>query len=121
MGPSLLVNRKLGKSGNTFASKRNIIRTMSFEEEFEALLKGNRIDFDEKYLWTRSIRPLRGLGRQVGCDPRLGCASPGAITLSASCAGSVSVSQPSFEARGRLRCASPGVITLSASCAGYVG
>jgi putative transposase len=27
-------------------------RTMSFEEEFEALLKGNRIDFDAKYLWT---------------------------------------------------------------------
>ena len=34
-------------------------------------------------------RPLRGLGRQVGCDPRLGFASPGAITLSASFAGSV--------------------------------
>jgi REP element-mobilizing transposase RayT len=27
-------------------------RTMSCEEEFEALLKGNRIDFDAKYLWT---------------------------------------------------------------------
>ena len=35
------------------------------------------------------FRPLRGLGRQVGCDPRLGYASPGAITLSASFAGSV--------------------------------
>ena len=27
-------------------------RKISFEEEFEALLKGNRIDFDPQYLWT---------------------------------------------------------------------
>ena len=26
-------------------------RKMSFEEEFEALLSGNRIDFDKQYLW----------------------------------------------------------------------
>ena len=27
-------------------------RNISFEEEFEALLNGNRIDFDKQYLWT---------------------------------------------------------------------
>jgi REP element-mobilizing transposase RayT len=27
-------------------------RKMSFQEEFESLLKGNRIDFNEDYLWT---------------------------------------------------------------------
>jgi putative transposase len=27
-------------------------RKLSFEEEFEALLRGNRIDFNQQYLWT---------------------------------------------------------------------
>ncbi len=27
-------------------------RSMSFEEEFEALLKANQVEFDGKYLWT---------------------------------------------------------------------
>jgi hypothetical protein len=43
---------QVGKVRRYIREQEKHHRTMSFEEEFEALLKGNRIDFDEKYLWT---------------------------------------------------------------------
>ena len=43
---------QVGKVRKYIREQEKHHRTMSFEEEFETLLKGNRIDFDEKYLWT---------------------------------------------------------------------
>ena len=55
---------------------------MSFEEEFEALLKGNRIDFDAIPVDIAIFRQLRRLNSVLANNPRLGYASPGAKTLS---------------------------------------
>src|SRR6266566_3786786 len=43
---------QVGKVRKYIREQEKHHRTMSFEEEFEALLKSSRIEFDEKYLWT---------------------------------------------------------------------
>ena len=43
---------QVGKVRRYIREQEKHHRTMSFEEEFEALLKANQVDFDEKYLWT---------------------------------------------------------------------
>ena len=43
---------QVGKVRKYIRDQEKHHRTMSFEEEFEALLKANHVEFDEKYLWT---------------------------------------------------------------------
>ena len=43
---------QVGKVRKYIRDQEKHHRTMSFEEEFEALLKANQVEFDEKYLWT---------------------------------------------------------------------
>ena len=43
---------QVGKVKKYIREQEKHHRTMSFEEEFEALLKANQVEFDEKYLWT---------------------------------------------------------------------
>ena len=42
---------QVGKVRKYIRDQEKHHRTMSFEEEFEALLKANHVEFDEKYLW----------------------------------------------------------------------
>ena len=43
---------QVGKVRKYIRDQEKHHRTISFEEEFEALLKANQVEFDEKYLWT---------------------------------------------------------------------
>ena len=43
---------QVGKVRKYIRGQEKHHQTMSFEEEFEALLKANHVEFDEKYLWT---------------------------------------------------------------------
>src|SRR5258705_13928740 len=43
---------QVGKGREYIRYQEKQHRATSLEEEFEALLKGNRIDSDQKYLWT---------------------------------------------------------------------
>jgi hypothetical protein len=43
---------QVGKVRKYIRDQEKHHRNMSFEEEFEALLKANQVEFDEKYLWT---------------------------------------------------------------------